>query len=79
MTFYLDIEVVQELKKIKNKSALVNNYLRHYFEIPQNIGKEELKAKVEEAHEIAAVFESKIEEIDKKEQDKPKYEEVYFT
>ena len=62
-TFYLDIEVLQELKKIKNSSTLINTYLRSYFSIASNLEKEELQVKAEEAKELAAVFEAKIEEL----------------
>ena len=33
VTFSLDIEVITELKKEKNKSALINSYLIDYFRI----------------------------------------------
>lgn len=43
-TFSLDIEVIEELKKEKNKSNLVNSYLRHYFNLKKK-SKEDGKAK----------------------------------
>ncbi len=32
-TFSLDIEIVKALKEIKNKSKLVNSYLRKYLKL----------------------------------------------
>ena len=33
MTFSLDIDVIIAMKEEKNKSTLINNYLKHYFKL----------------------------------------------
>ncbi|MDD4761716.1 MAG: hypothetical protein PHZ25_01700 [Candidatus Pacebacteria bacterium] len=51
ITINLDVEVVEELQKEKNYSALINSYLRNYFElgakptheIQEEIDKEEME------------------------------------
>ncbi len=35
-TFSLDIEIVEALKQIKNKSKLINSYLRKYLKLKSN-------------------------------------------
>jgi hypothetical protein len=37
----LDLDVAKELEKEKNASALVNSYLRHYYNLEKQNGKEE--------------------------------------
>ena len=69
-TFYLDMEILQELKKIKNPSSLVNSYLKNYFSIPEVTDKVDAQTKADEAREIAAVFDAKVEELTKKEPEK---------
>lgn len=63
-TFYLDTDVLLELKKVKNSSALINSYLRHYLELPNINTINEAKAKSEELKEMAAVFDAKIEQME---------------
>jgi hypothetical protein len=62
-TFYLDVEIIQELKKIKNPSTLVNSYLRNYFSLPQNLKEEELKQKSDEAKQQAAMIEAELDDL----------------
>jgi hypothetical protein len=66
-TFYLDMEILQELKKIKNPSLLVNSYFKNYFSIPEITDKADAQAKADEAREIAAILDAKVEEIEKAE------------
>lgn len=70
--FTIDADVALELQKIKNKSALINSYLRSYFGIPSNLELEDAKQKAEEAKEIAAVLEAKVEEIETKQEEESK-------
>ena len=74
-TFYLDTEILLELKKIKNPSLLINAYLRNYFSIPQNLEKEDLKQKAVDAQVMADVFNAKVEELTEKE---PERKEVFL-
>ncbi len=39
VTISIDIEVAIEFKKEKNKSALINSYLKNYFELDKKDGK----------------------------------------
>lgn len=57
------MEVLQELKKVKNPSTIINSYLRSYFSVPTVTAEAEARARAEEAREVAAVFEAKAEEI----------------
>jgi predicted CopG family antitoxin len=74
-TITIDVEVAVELSKVKNASDLINSYLKHYFEIPSIMDKTDAQAKAEEAREIAAAFEAKVEELTEKE---PERKEVFL-
>ena len=46
MSFSLDTDVAEELKKEKNQSDLINSYLRHYFGLGNiNQTEEQIKQK----------------------------------
>ena len=69
VTLCLDIDVALMLSKEKNKSALINSYLRQYYSIPSDVPKEKLKQKATETKEELAILSAKIESIETKEED----------
>jgi len=58
ITLCLDFEVIIELKKEKNKSALINSYLRNYFSLNKKPEVEE-PLKEEEKEDFKDSFGSK--------------------
>jgi hypothetical protein len=75
VTLYIDIELAAMLAKEKNKSYLINSYLRNYYGIKPTTDKQELRIKADEAREMAAVFEAKIDQIESTE---PERKEVFL-
>jgi hypothetical protein len=68
MNICVDADVAVKLRQEKNISALINSYLRHFFEIPSETSKVKLEIEKKAAEEIAAIIGEKIEVIEKKEE-----------